>query len=54
MAHASGFGNLSHFIRVFRQKASLSPEQFQQKILLDRRSRCLIEQAEALAAANDY
>lgn len=32
-AYASGFGNLSHFIRIFRQKTGLSPKEFQRSIL---------------------
>ena len=32
-AYASGFGNLSHFVRIFRQKTGLSPKEFQRKIL---------------------
>lgn len=32
-AYASGFGNLSHFIRIFRQKTGVSPKEFQRRIL---------------------
>ncbi|MFP4378028.1 MAG: helix-turn-helix domain-containing protein [Spirochaetales bacterium] len=32
-AYAAGFGNLSHFIRIFRQKTGLSPKEFQRSIL---------------------
>lgn len=32
-AFASGFGNLSHFIRIFRQKTGFSPKEFQRRIL---------------------
>ena len=32
-AYSSGFGNLSHFIRIFRQKTGLSPKEFQRSIL---------------------
>ncbi len=32
-AFSSGFGNLSHFVRIFRQKTGLSPKQFQRQIL---------------------
>jgi len=32
-AFASGFGNLSHFIRIFRQKTGVSPKEFQRRIL---------------------
>jgi AraC-like DNA-binding protein len=32
-AYASGFGNLSHFIRIFRQKTGVSPKEFQRSIL---------------------
>ena len=32
-AYASGFGNLSHFIRTFRAKTGASPKEFQRRIL---------------------
>ena len=32
-AYASGFGNLSHFIRLFRQKTGVSPKEYQRRIL---------------------
>jgi AraC-like DNA-binding protein len=32
-ALASGFGNLSHFIRIFKQRTGLSPKEFQRRIL---------------------
>jgi AraC-like DNA-binding protein len=32
-AFAAGFGNLSHFVRIFRQKTGLSPKEFQRSIL---------------------
>ena len=37
-AYVSGFGNLSHFVRTFRQKTGLSPKQYQRQIL-ERQSR---------------